>query len=193
VSTYVIASDLALIRVVRARHIESVGSADIRGLVIFARGSRFQISVSIRRFHKHEMFKCHSFAMSVIESSRSLLGQDDELPIQRWKEGVAARNFNCRRRIWAITLLLIPLATFFVLYRQWHAEFNTPWPKLSENLGHAEDGRDLKWLLHPEDHVSRDPGARNFSWNITKATIAPNGVKKLVFLINGITNLCLIF
>ncbi|KAH8805453.1 iron transport multicopper oxidase fet3 [Xylogone sp. PMI_703] len=44
--------------------------------------------------------------------------------------------------------------------------------------------RDLKWLLHPEDHVSRDPTVRHFSWNITKATRAPNGVRKDIFLIN---------
>ncbi|KAN0090500.1 multicopper oxidase [Hyaloscypha variabilis] len=45
--------------------------------------------------------------------------------------------------------------------------------------------RDLKVLLHPEDHVSRDPSTRQISWNITKAIITPNGVQKNVFLING--------
>ena len=125
--------------------------------------------------------------MSAIESTRSLLNQNDELPIQRCKDGVVARNFNRRRRIWAITLLLIPLTIFLVLYRQWYAKSNGPGPNLSEHLDHAQHGSDLKWLLHPEDHVSRDPGVRHFSWNITKATIAPNGVRKIVFRINGTT------
>jgi hypothetical protein len=130
--------------------------------------------------------------MSAIDSSGSLLGHDDELPIQRWKEDIAARNFNRRHRTLALTLLLIPLTIFFVLDQQWHGEFDVAVPKLSEHPDPAQElgpERDLKWLLHPEDHVSRDPGTRLFLWNITKATIAPNGVKKDVFLINGSTNL----
>lgn len=135
--------------------------------------------------------------MSAIDSSRSLLGHDDELPIQRWKEDIALRNFNRRRRIWAISLLLmslaillIPLTIFFVLDRPWHAEFDAPGRKPSEHPDSAQEPgheRDLKWLLHPEVHVSRDPATRHFSWNISKVIIAPNGVKKDVFLINGIT------
>ena len=145
------------------------------------------------------MFKCRPVTMSAIDSSRSLLGHDDELQIQRWKEDIPARNFNRRRRIWAITLLLIslailliPLTIFFVLDRQWHVEFDALGPTPSKHPDSAQEPgheRDLKWLLHPEDHVSRGPGIRHFSWNITKATIAPNGVKKDVFLINGTTNL----
>ncbi|KAE9365868.1 multicopper oxidase [Stipitochalara longipes BDJ] len=49
----------------------------------------------------------------------------------------------------------------------------------------ARPDRDPKILLHPEDHVSRGPRVRHFSWNITKATIAPDGVQKCAFLING--------
>ena len=128
-----------------------------------------------------------------MDSSGSLLGHYyDELPIRHWKEDITARNFIRRCGIWGITLLLIPLTIFFILNREWYAEFYVLGPKLSEHpdpaqeLGHE---RDLKWLLHPEYHVSRDPSIRHFSWNITKATKAPNGVKKDVFLINGTTNL----
>jgi len=36
--------------------------------------------------------------------------------------------------------------------------------------------------------LSREPGVRHFSWNISNVTIAPNGVEKEVFLINGTKN-----
>ena len=129
--------------------------------------------------------------MSAVEVSKSLLGHDDTLPIQRWNEDIAASNFNRRRRICAITLLLILLTIVFVSGIELYAKFDAPGLKLSEHPNPAQElrhERDLKWLLHPEDHVSREPGIRHFSWNITKAEVAPNGVKKDVFLINGTTN-----
>ena len=152
----------------------------------------FSVSVSIRLFQQDERFEGHPITMSIIDSSKSPLSHEDELPIQRLKEGIVARNFNRRRRILAITLLLIPLTIFFVLDHQWQAEFDAVGPNLSEHPDPAQEPgheRDLKWLLHPEEHVSRDPDTRRFSWNITKATIAPNGVEKDVFLINGSANI----
>jgi hypothetical protein len=127
-----------------------------------------------------------------MDNSRSLISHDGELPICPWKEEVAARNSNRRHWMRAITLLLTPLVIFFVWDLQRRIEFDIPGPKLS---GYPYPGqepgylRDLKWLLHPEDHTSRDLGIRHFLWNITKASMAPNGVKKEIFLINGTTNL----
>lgn len=123
-----------------------------------------------------------------IDSSGPLLGCDEEPLAQRWKEDVNARSVSHRRWIWALTALLILLTIFVVAQRQWPSEFDAQRPKL---LGHPvttqepEHERNLKWLLHPEDHVSREPSIRHFSWNVTKATRAPNGVRKDVFLING--------
>ena len=133
--------------------------------------------------------------MSAIDSSRSLLGHDDGLPVQLRKEDDASRGFNRRPLIWAVSLLLTLLIIFFVLDRRWYAVLDATGPDLPEHLDVAQqpgNERDLKWLLHPEDHVSRDPCVRHLSWNITKAMISPNGVKKEVFLINGISNLHLI-
>ena len=132
--------------------------------------------------------------MAAIENSRSLLGGDDKVPGRRWKEDIAPCNYR-RRLIWAATLLLIPLTIIFVFYQQWNFGFESSAPGLSRHQDHAQESgneRDLKWLLHPEDHVFRASGTRRFSWNITKATIAPNGVEKNVFLINGTTNFHLI-
>ncbi|TVY90217.1 Laccase [Lachnellula willkommii] len=81
--------------------------------------------------------------------------------------------------------------TFFILLflLLWNSAFEVPAWKLGEHsdpimvTGPGPE-RDLKFMLHPEEHVSRDPCIRKFSWNITKETIAPNGVEKNVFLIN---------
>jgi hypothetical protein len=49
---------------------------------------------------------------------------------------------------------------------------------------------DLEIALHPEDHVSREPKTLNLTWNITRGSRSPDGVKKLVYLINGIVREC---
>jgi hypothetical protein len=138
-------------------------------------------------------------AMLAIDGSRSLLGHDNELPTKRWKNDIAAHHYNSRARIWALafvaTILLIPLTIFSILYLQWQSAFESPGSKLTKPLDPVlvtGPDRDLKLLLHPEDHVSRESGIINFSWNITKAKIAPNGVEKDVFLINGTANCALL-
>lgn len=95
------------------------------------------------------------------------------------------------------TLLLIPLTFFLVLYLPWNAALAsiqnlTKPPDTDPNL-QAEPKRDLKFLLHPEDHVSRDLEVRRYSWNVTKAMRAPNGVEKEVFLINGTANTAFLY
>jgi hypothetical protein len=43
----------------------------------------------------------------------------------------------------------------------------------------------LDQFLHPQDHVYRKPRTIYQHWAITKGYRAPDGVKKLVYLING--------
>jgi FtsP/CotA-like multicopper oxidase with cupredoxin domain len=129
---------------------------------------------------------------SEMEGANSLLGHDSELASERWKEDTPTYYFfqRSRRRIltFLITFLSILLTLLVIFYLKWHVALEIPG---SEMNGHFESTiapgpeRDLKVLLHPEDHVSRDPSTRHFSWNITKAIITPNGVQKNVFLING--------
>lgn len=122
--------------------------------------------------------------MSEIEES--LLGYDDELAATRWKQENETRRYIWRGRdcglAFAATLLII-FSTFLILYPQWHSVLKIPEKQITETLN-----RDLKLLLHPEDHVSREPSARKFVWNITKAKIAPDGVEKDVLLINSTSN-----
>ncbi|KAE8443035.1 hypothetical protein EG329_002429 [Mollisiaceae sp. DMI_Dod_QoI] len=40
--------------------------------------------------------------------------------------------------------------------------------------------------LHPEDHVQRAPRTVTYYWNITAGFRSPDGVKKLVYLVNGL-------
>jgi len=136
-----------------------------------------------------------------MEGTRSLVGHEDELALKRWKEDNTAYQlfYRSRTRISAflITLTSILLTILVIFFLQWHAGSENP---ISEGTGDFDSllvprpERDLKILLHPEEHVSRDPNNRRFSWNITKATIAPNGVQKDVFLINGtIYSYCMLF
>jgi hypothetical protein len=87
-----------------------------------------------------------------------------------------------------VVILLVPSSIFCILYLQWQYVFKAPEKQVAPApVPIVVEGpkRDLKALLHPEHHVSRDPGVRTFSWNITKAKLTPNGVEKEVFLING--------
>jgi hypothetical protein len=43
----------------------------------------------------------------------------------------------------------------------------------------------LAITLHPGDHALRGPEVMSLRWNITKGYRSPDGVKKLVYLING--------
>jgi len=124
----------------------------------------------------------------------SLLGHDNELPIQRWEREQDGTGRIHKRRgricVWAlfVTPVLMLSTIFLIFFLQRHlvtSAFGTPATKPTETTGYVGPARDLKILLHPEDHVSRDPGIRHFSWNITKATITPNGVQKAAFLINS--------
>jgi len=40
-------------------------------------------------------------------------------------------------------------------------------------------------LLHPEQHIYRKAKAVRFEWTITTETRSPDGVAKLIYLING--------
>ncbi|UNI22443.1 hypothetical protein JDV02_008332 [Purpureocillium takamizusanense] len=50
---------------------------------------------------------------------------------------------------------------------------------------HAPDGDQLAIRLHPDKHVARSPTTLTFNWNITRDLRAPDGVEKLVYLVNG--------
>ena len=134
------------------------------------------------------------FAMS--ETEGSLVGHDDELTRLYSKEDIAGRwrKNHWRSYIFSVVATLsIPVIIFFVLYLQWNVAFKPPSTGLAELTQPNNDPpepvvtppRDLKIVLHPEDHITRAPNTRHLLWNVTKSTIAPNGVEKDVFLING--------
>lgn len=107
-------------------------------------------------------------------------------------------NRKCSAR-WKIILLFIAtlfailFAIFFIIYPALYSNPTTRNTELllpletvsQEDIPADTPHRDLKFTLHPEEHVSRDAGTRRFSWNITKETISPDGVQKRVFLINS--------
>ncbi|TVY51222.1 Laccase-1 [Lachnellula cervina] len=131
--------------------------------------------------------------MSVEDGSESLLLLHDQPIPKRYKQDFSYRCYKQKFRVCGLALvggflLLLSMVIFlFLLLR--NSAFELPAWKLGEHsdpitvTGPGPE-RDLKFMLHPEEHVSRDPCIRKFSWNITKETIAPNGVEKNVFLIN---------
>jgi hypothetical protein len=117
------------------------------------------------------------------ESEEALLGYNDELATTSWQQENKTRRHTWRGSkcgLAFIATLLIILSTFLILYYQWYSAL-----KIKETQITDPFDRDLKLLLHPEDHLWREPSIRRFVWNITKAKIAPDGVEKDVLLINS--------
>ncbi|KAF7137126.1 hypothetical protein CNMCM5793_007190 [Aspergillus hiratsukae] len=64
-----------------------------------------------------------------------------------------------------------------------HTGDHSAWNLTAPDVGDGED--DESMLLHPERHVFRDPTTIHMTWNVTLEPRAPDGVMKLVYLING--------
>jgi hypothetical protein len=84
-------------------------------------------------------------------------------------------------------LLLSSLFLFALTYGRsrfgLHVSFGPP---LSGSQNVYDSGaEDLLIGLHPVEHVLREPKVVNLRWNITRGYRSPDGVKKLVYLING--------
>lgn len=41
--------------------------------------------------------------------------------------------------------------------------------------------------LHPDEHAKRDAKTLEFFWNVTVGSMAPDGVQKQVYLVNGLS------
>lgn len=115
--------------------------------------------------------------------------ENDKSPLESREYAVShARHHACRRAA-ASVLIAVPLMlalVFFVVDSK--AQYMLPVPEKADLLDSAIDAgsrRNIDLLLHPEKHVSRTQDVLHFSWNISKATIAPDGVEKEVFLINS--------
>lgn len=85
-------------------------------------------------------------------------------------------------------LLLSSLAVITLTYGTsrfgLHADFRIPITASQDE--HASVAEDLTIALHPAEHALREPRVLSLSWKITKGYRSPDGVKKLVYLINGI-------
>jgi hypothetical protein len=135
--------------------------------------------------------------MSTEDAFELFLGDDAETLIKRYEQDIVYRWHGQRSGAYRPALvgslsLILSIFIFFSFFLPW----NTAFEVLGSNPGEHSDRvmvtrpgpeRNLEVILHPEEHVSRDSGLRKFSWIITKAVIAPDGVQKNVFLINGIS------
>lgn len=131
----------------------------------------------------------------MLRAEESLLNSKDDLLEKT--ERIYAHRTNTQRcwqaasRVLILTPLLLSIVLFVVYFRDVAKPLDlvagntTTKPQITANKGMK---RDFGIFLHPEDHVLREPNVLRLSWNITKAIIAPDGVEKNVFLINGTTH-----
>ena len=88
--------------------------------------------------------------------------------------------------IFAILLLVTIVVTSYLKLCQQSSSTS----KLPGNFNDIEDGtstsdQKLGLVLHPEDHVFRQPVTITHNWTVTSDFRSPDGVKKRVYLVNG--------
>lgn len=129
----------------------------------------------------------------VSEHTEPLLAdqQAEEVPYTRWQEteeGEEPTAYKHTPRRWGLfaplktvfTALSVTIALFLLINSELHAS------RVPAAISESSDSKgDIKFVLHPEDHVSRDAKVIHLSWNITKAPLAPDGVQRDVIFING--------
>lgn len=79
-------------------------------------------------------------------------------------------------------LIVLSVVTFVLDYQQLHL---IPKLKLSFLYPFHTSVPELAIRLHPELHSQRRPQTLHIRWEITQGHRSPDGVRKLVYLING--------
>lgn len=93
---------------------------------------------------------------------------------------------SSRSQIYLTTTLLLLAITFYVSI--YFGTISQALLSTHFDLGgesSAYQPPNLALVLHPEDHVYRQPETIRYVWNITSGFRSPDGVKKRVYLING--------
>ncbi|CZR68894.1 related to multicopper oxidase [Phialocephala subalpina] len=119
----------------------------------------------------------------------------DEVVEEQEQPGYELRKRRIERGIFSKTLrplgfVFAALFLITILSRDSSVLFRSAPP--STSIDSVEDVFDdyaqekmLGIRLHPQDHVSRPPTTITHHWNITAEFHSPDGVKKLVYLVNG--------
>ncbi|KAL9086629.1 MAG: hypothetical protein Q9165_007072 [Trypethelium subeluteriae] len=93
--------------------------------------------------------------------------------------------------ILAVTALILISASALYASFSWDYYSKSPWkyvPALAPShppLIAQPDVGPLDRVLHPEDHIYRKPRTHHYNWTISSSVRRPDGVAKLVYLING--------
>lgn len=82
-----------------------------------------------------------------------------------------------------LLLLFSSTALFIVTYQKYWTFHQILLPVLDHE--YTRNSRDFSITLLPEKHNRRDPTTIFYYWNITKGYRTPDGVRKLVYLVNG--------
>ncbi|OKL62992.1 hypothetical protein UA08_01788 [Talaromyces atroroseus] len=116
--------------------------------------------------------------------------ENDKSPLESKEYAVPHARYQACWKAAMPVLITIPLIlalVFFVI--DFRDQYMLPVPEkadlLDSSATDAGSGRNVEFFLHPENHVSRTQDVLHFSWNISKATITPDGVNKEAFLVNN--------
>lgn len=111
-----------------------------------------------------------------------------------------------RRLVSLIGAVLLLAAVLLTLHNVYYTSPARPWPDVflrPDVGGHLsdpgrgqlgiteeqlrEDRNGLRTILSPEHHIHREASTIRLRWNITIADLAPDGVRRQVYLINGMS------
>lgn len=78
---------------------------------------------------------------------------------------------------WKALLVACPILIFTLVWIRsvFHRDVTTE----------AKESSQLAILLHPELHIDREPTTLRFDWNISTGFLEPDGVRKRIYLVNG--------
>lgn len=89
-----------------------------------------------------------------------------------------------RRRLPFYLLILVLLSTGILLIFNFQL-YSNPYSTFSLASTSATPPPSFSIELHPKDHIQRLPTTITHHWTVTKGYRSPDGVRKLVYLING--------
>lgn len=103
---------------------------------------------------------------------------------------MAGRDATCpqpRKERAAFCLLISFLVSSTILFIFTYQKYQNGAgnPILNLYQGSTSNTREVTIALHPENHARRPATTLIHHWNITKGYRTPDGVRKLVYLING--------
>lgn len=114
------------------------------------------------------------------------MGTKGQKPVDELPNGAKTRLTSRKLLLGQIIFggALIFMSTIFIIRLQWRPLASIG-AHVSQSSSSSGKDIDTKSILHPEDHIWRDPEVRKFLWIVSSKFIRPDGVKREVIHINS--------